>query len=73
MDSLALHGTNTLDIGCWIYTREQDEEGWSSDSHFAVNDLHVERWLLDVLDTKRVSYVLCKGTIKTIRSEGTKE
>ena len=52
MDSFALNGTNTLDIGSRIYTREQDEEGWSSDSHFVVNYRHVERWLLNILDTK---------------------
>ena len=42
MRSLTILGTNTLDIGCGVNTREEDEEGGLTDSHLFVTDLHVE-------------------------------
>lgn len=70
---LAIQGTDTLDIRCGVHTGEEHEEGWSSNGHFVVANLHIERWLLDIFDSKRLSDVLEESTLKTIGSKSSEE
>ncbi len=69
----AILGTDTLHIGSGVHTREQDKEGGRLQCHLVIHDLHVEGRLLDIIDSKRLSHILCQSTVETVRSESSEQ
>lgn len=66
--ALAVQHADTFDIGRGIYTREEHEERGGPRSHFVVDDLHVERGLLNEIFAKRLRHILSESAIETIRA-----
>mmetsp|Transcript_7954 Transcript_7954/g.9556 ORF Transcript_7954/g.9556 Transcript_7954/m.9556 type:complete len:347 (-) Transcript_7954:1418-2458(-) len=71
--SLAVLGADALHIWRGVHTGEEHEESGGLHSHLVVHDLHIEGWLLDVLNAKRLQDVLSEGTLETVRSEGSQK
>ena len=72
-DCLVVSKANLLNIRCWIYTREQHEEGCSAWLGFSVQVKYVERWLFNELGAEPLSDILDQSTSKPIRSHGSEQ